>query len=60
MAAGLTALELADLAGTTENRLFPIERGRFRPRADEAARLASALGVSIHDIFEPAGVQKGA
>ena len=56
--AGLTALRLAELTegGTTENRLFQLERGRFRPRAVEAAALARALGRSVEDLF-PAGTQ---
>jgi transcriptional regulator with XRE-family HTH domain len=56
MAAGLTAFDLARAAGTTENRLFQIERGRFRPRPDEAARLAAVLKTSVGTLF-PDGVQ---
>ena len=56
--AGLTALRLAELTkgGTCENRLFQFERGRFKPRAAEAAALARALGLSVETLF-PAGTQ---
>ena len=58
MRAGLTALRLAELTagGTTENRLFQLERGRFKPRAAEAAALARALGLSVEELF-PLGTQ---
>ena len=58
MRAGLTALRLAELTegGTTENRLFQLERGRFKPRAAEAAALARALGLSVPALF-PEGTQ---
>jgi transcriptional regulator with XRE-family HTH domain len=55
-AAGMTALELARAAGTTENRLFQIERGRFRPRPDEARGLALVLGEPVETLF-PGGIQ---
>ena len=56
--AGLTALRLAELTegGTTENRLFQLERGRFKPRAAEAAALANALGMAVEALF-PEGTQ---
>jgi transcriptional regulator with XRE-family HTH domain len=56
--AGLTGLRLAELTkgGTTENRLFQLERGRFKPRAAEAAALARALGLSVETLF-PEGTQ---
>lgn len=56
--AGLTGLRLAELTkgGTTENRLFQLERGRFKPRAAEAAALARALDLSVETLF-PAGTQ---
>ena len=52
-----TALELAEAAATTENRLFQLERGRFRPRPDEARQLAVALNRDVQDLF-PGGIQK--
>ncbi len=55
-AAGMTALELARAAGTSENRLFQIERGRFRPRPDEARGMALVLGESVETLF-PGGIQ---
>ncbi|NLN03100.1 MAG: transcriptional regulator [Lentisphaerae bacterium] len=56
--AGLTALRLAELTagGTTENRLFQLKRGRFKPRAAEAAALARALGMAVEELF-PLGTQ---
>ena len=56
--AGLTGLRLAELpkGGTTENRLFQLERGRFKPRAAEAAALARALGLDVETLF-PEGTQ---
>lgn len=56
LATGLTAIELAKIAGTTENRLFQLERGRFRPRALEAAGLSLALDIPIDELF-PGGTQ---
>ena len=55
-AKGLTALELARRAGSTEDRVYQLERGRYRPRADEAERLAHALKSSVKKMF-PAGTQ---
>ena len=50
-AAGLTAIALAEIAGTTEQRVYMVERGRYRPRTDEAARIARVLGVSVEALF---------
>lgn len=47
LAKGLTALALGKRAGIPEMRVYHLERGRFRPRRDEAERLAKALGTSI-------------
>ncbi len=49
--ARLTALQLADVAETTETRVYSVERGRFRPRPDEARRLALARGVDPSEMF---------
>ena len=48
---GWTAIHLADLAETTESRVFAVERSRFRPRPDEARRLAAALGADPVEMF---------
>ena len=56
LAAGLSALEAAAPANTTENRLFQLERGRFRPRPEEAAGLAAVLMRPVEELF-PNGVQ---
>ena len=50
-AAGLYAWQLAEAAGTTENRYYQIERGRMRPRPDEGRRLAVALGRDAAALF---------
>jgi ribosome-binding protein aMBF1 (putative translation factor) len=54
--AGLSAISLAGLSGTTEPRIYQLERRRFRPRNDEAHRLAQALGLPVNELF-PDGVQ---
>ena len=57
--AGLTAIQLAEAAGTTETRVYSCERGRFRPRPDEARRLALALGADPVEMF-PGVFREGA
>lgn len=52
----MTALQLAQAAGTSENRIYQLERGRFRPRALEAAALADVLQTPAEILF-PDGVQ---
>ena len=54
--AGLTAIRLAELARSTEQRVYHIERGRYRPRPDEAGRIAAALNSTVSELF-PGGVQ---
>ena len=54
--AGLTAFELAQAAGTREPRIFAFERARFRPRFDEAERIAKALNDDPARLF-PDGFQ---
>lgn len=51
LAAGLTALQLAQLAGTTESRIYAFERGRNRPHIQEGISIATALHVSPVEIF---------
>lgn len=58
-AANLTALQLADAASTLESRVYQIERGRYRPRPDEARRLALALGADPVEMF-PGVFREGA
>ena len=48
---GFTAQKLADLAGSEEMRIYYIERGRFRPKPDEAVRLATALNSTVDQLF---------
>ena len=57
MNAGLTACDLAALADTAEMRVYQMERGRFRPRPDEAEKLARVLGMDATELF-PNGIQK--
>jgi DNA-binding XRE family transcriptional regulator len=49
--ARLTALGLGKLADVPEMRVFHIERGRYRPRLDEAQRLARVLGQPVEELF---------
>lgn len=49
--AGLTAIALAEKAGTTEFRIFAIERRRFNPRPEEAQRIADILRVQLSELF---------
>lgn len=56
-AAGLTAIRLAELAASTEQRVFQIERRRYRPKRDEARRIATVLDLPIRKLF-PDGVQE--
>lgn len=55
--AGLTAVRCAELAGTTEPRLYQLERQRFRPRREEAHRLSEVLNVPVKMLF-PNGIQE--
>lgn len=48
---GMTAFELAQMIGTTENRVYGIERGRYSPDADLAIRWAAALGMNPDEAF---------
>ena len=50
-AKGMTAIQLAESAQTSESRIYNIERGRHRPRPDEARRWAAVLGVSPEVAF---------
>ena len=50
-AKGLSALDLALDAGTSEMRIYAIERGRCTPGRDEAEALARALGMKSETLF---------
>jgi DNA-binding XRE family transcriptional regulator len=50
-------MRCAEQAATTEARLYQLERRRFRPRPDEARRLAAVLNLTVEKLF-PDGVQK--
>lgn len=50
-AAGLTAAALAEIAGTNEMRLYAISRRRYRPRPDEARRIAEVLRIDPAKLF---------
>lgn len=54
--AGLSAFKLAEMAGTTEIRVYHIERARYRPRRVEAEGLARALKKPVAVLF-PEGFQ---
>ena len=54
--AGLSAFQLAEMAGTTEIRVYHIERSRYRPRRVEAEGFARALKKPVATLF-PDGVQ---
>jgi len=58
-AAKLTALQLADAASTLESRVYQIERGRYRPRPDEARRLAEVLEADPAEMFPGALESRG-
>ena len=44
-ASGLTALALADQIDVSEQKIYAVERGRYRPTIGEAERWAKALGL---------------
>ena len=48
---GLTALELGDRAGVTEEKVFQVERGRYRPTREEAIRWADVLSIPRETAF---------
>ena len=50
-AAALTALELARRAETREQRIYAFERLHYRPRPDEAVRIAAALREPVEKLF---------
>lgn len=56
MKAGLSAFRLAEMAGTTEIRVYHIERARYRPRRAEAEGFSRALKKPVPVLF-PEGCQ---
>lgn len=52
--AGLTQAELAHKIGSADATLSRIERGKFSPSQAMLEGLASAIGCSVRDFFEPA------
>lgn len=54
---GISAYALAVKAALkSEQRVYNLERQRFRPRRDEAERIARILGATVEALF-PNGVQ---
>jgi transcriptional regulator with XRE-family HTH domain len=47
----MTALELAEHIGRSEQHVYRLERGTARVRPEEAARIADALGYSLRVVF---------
>lgn len=52
---GLTLVELAKAAGTTDSALCLIENRKRKPGIDLAARLSRATGIPIEKFAEVAG-----
>jgi transcriptional regulator with XRE-family HTH domain len=44
---------LAEAIGKTVNTVSNIERGIYSPRLKTIGQIAKALGVSLHELFEP-------
>ena len=51
LAHGMTALKLALATGSTEGRLYALERGRGNPSREEAEAIGRALGVNPETVF---------
>lgn len=54
--AGLSAFQLAEMAGSSEMRVYFVERQRYRPRRAEAEGFARVLKTTVQKLF-PDGVQ---
>ena len=52
--AGLTQAELAALAGTTQDYVSDLERGKHFPNVKLLVRLAGGLGVNSRDLVQAA------
>lgn len=48
---GLTQATLAERLGTSEQYLSRLEAGKVAPGVDQVARLAEALGATVHDLL---------
>jgi transcriptional regulator with XRE-family HTH domain len=54
--AGMSTIQLAKLAGTTDATITRIEHGAFvAPAPDKLCRIAVALGLSLADVYAMAG-----
>lgn len=51
-AKGMTQRQMGDVIGTVERTYWRIENGQVTPDGNQISKLASALGVSIEDLFE--------
>ena len=56
---GMTQEQLADKAEMHRDTLARIERGGQSPRGSTQTRLARALGVSVGELYKPAGSDPG-
>jgi transcriptional regulator with XRE-family HTH domain len=57
-AAGLSQQALAKAVGVAQGRVSDWENGRAPPKATALPALATALGVTIGELFEPAPAKK--
>jgi len=59
LALGLSALALGEKTGIKEERIFAVERGRYRPRLEEGLTWATALNmrpeVAFPELFDDGG-----
>ena len=51
LAMGRTAFEQAQTIDTTENKVYGVERGRYKPDTDLALRWAASLGMNPEQAF---------
>jgi ribosome-binding protein aMBF1 (putative translation factor) len=60
-AAGLTAVALSEKTEIKEEKIYQVERGRYLPHREEAARWAAALGmrpaVAFPEFFSKGGAR---
>lgn len=56
--AGMSQEELAQVIGTTKSAVSRYEKGTRQPRYDQLQRIASALGVSVHNLVDWEAVDK--
>jgi len=47
----LTQVELADIVGVTRQTIISIEKGNYIPSVALALKLASALSISVEELF---------